>query len=165
MNKHKTINISNKQAQESINNTRWPGRFQIILEKPLIIYDVAHNKESLDGFLKAFLSFSQAKKNEYKYLMCAFEHNKKIISSLQKYENQFDQIISTETNIRKSMTTKELAKSFKNKRKIILIPDIDNAMKYIKKNATSCDIIAIIGSHFIAPSINRNFKNCFVDNI
>ena len=162
---HKIINTSHKQVQESINNTKWPGRFQIILKKPLIIYDVAHNKASLGGFLQAFLSFSKIKTKKRKYLMCAFEHNKKIISSLQKYENKFDQIICTETNIRQSMTTKELSKPFKNKQKIILIQDIDNAMKYIKKNATSCDIIAIIGSHFIAPSINRNFKNCFVDNI
>ena len=162
---NKIINISNKKIRLSINNTRWFGRFQIILDKPLIIYDVAHNKASLNGFLQAFRSLDQTKKHQYKYLICAFEYNKKIISSLRKYEKHFNEIICTETNIRKSMTIGSLSKSFSKNAKITTIKNIDSAIQYIKKDATSRDIVVIIGSHFIAPAINRNFKNCFVDNI
>jgi len=163
--KNKIIDTSHKKMKKSINNTRWPGRFQIILNKPLIIYDVAHNKSSLSGFLQAFIGFNKTRKSQNKYLICAFEHNKKIISSLKKYEKHFNKIICTETNIRQSMEAKEMSKLFYNNKKITLIKNIDKAIQHIKTQAQNQDVVAIIGSHFIAPAINRNFKNSFVDNI
>jgi hypothetical protein len=62
------------------------------------------------------------------------------------------------------MPVGQLAKPFKNNLKIILIKDIYMAINDIKDKAKQEDIITIIGSHFIAPTISRIFKNCFVHN-
>jgi len=164
LNKHKTIKISSKNSTDSICKTAWHGRFQIISKKPTVIYDVAHNCLSLESFLKAFIQYSKNRFHNTKYLICAFEYNKKIITTLKKLGKHFDTIICTETNIRKSMPINQLAKPFKNNLKIILIKDAYVAINHIKEKAKQEDIIAIIGSHFIAPAINRFFKNCFVHN-
>ena len=164
LHKKKIINISKQQSCSSINKTHWNGRFQIISQKPLIIYDVAHNQASLDSFLQTLINYTQKKGYKNKYLICAFEYNKKIFTGLKNMEKYFDKIICTETKIRKSMDAKDLSKAFKNPLKVIINKDINNAIFKIKTNMTRQDMIAIIGSHFIAPAINRNFKNCFVDN-
>ena len=119
---------------------------------------------SLESFLNAFIQYSKNKPYKTKYLICAFEYNKKIITSLKKIEKHFDTLIFTETKIRKSMPVGQLAKPFKNNLKIILIKDVYRAINHIADKAKQEDIITIIGSHFIAPAINRIFKNCFVHN-
>ena len=59
------------------------------------------------------------------------------------------------------MDATKIAKNFLKQEKIQLIHNIDNAILKTLKKADKQDIIAIIGSHFIAPAINRVFKNCF----
>tara|TARA_B100000965_G_scaffold62429_1_gene48266 strand:+ start:3833 stop:5056 length:1224 start_codon:yes stop_codon:yes gene_type:complete len=163
LNKKNITKTNKKSISESFYNTRWDGRFQIIIKKPLIIYDVAHNKESLKSFLNTFISYIKNKTYKTKYLLCAFEKNKKIKTSIKQYEKYFDHIICTETNIRKSMPAKHLSKIFNNT-KTKEIQNIQLAMNYIKENAMKEDLVVIIGSHFIAPFIHRKFKNCFVHN-
>ena len=163
LNKKNITKINKKSISESFYNTRWEGRFQIIVKKPLIIYDVAHNKESLKCFLNTFTSYIKNKTYKTKYLLCAFEKNKKIKTSIKQYEKYFDHIICTETNIRRSMPANHLSQIFNNA-KTKEIKSIQLAINYIKEKAIKEDLVVIIGSHFIAPFIHRKFKNCFVHN-
>ena len=163
LNKKNITKINKKSIGESFYNTRWDGRFQIIIKKPLIIYDVAHNKESLKSFLKTFISYIKNKIYKTKYLLCAFEKNKKIKTSIKQYERYFDHIICTETNIRKSMSANHLSQIFNNT-KTKETKSIQQAINYIEENANKEDLVVIIGSHFIAPFIHEKFKNCFVHN-
>jgi dihydrofolate synthase/folylpolyglutamate synthase len=163
LNKKNITKINKKSIGESFYNTRWDGRFQVIIKKPLIIYDVAHNKESLKSFLKTFISYIKNKTYKTKYLLCAFEKNKKIKTSIKQYERYFDYIICTETNIRKSMSANHLSQIFNNT-KTKETKSIQRAINYIEENANKEDLVVIIGSHFIAPFIHEKFKNCFVHN-
>ena len=114
LNRQKIIKINKKKSQVSFSATQWEGRFQVISKKPLVIYDVAHNKESLKSFLSTLNSYTKDKVYNNKYLLCAFEQNKKIKTSIKQYEKHFDYIVCTETNIRKSMSANYLAKIFNN---------------------------------------------------
>ena len=53
MNSH-PIAVNTEQIEQSIYHTKWPGRFQVISKSPIIIYDVAHNKEGLRVFIQTF---------------------------------------------------------------------------------------------------------------
>ena len=96
-----------------------------------------------------------------KYLICGFEENKKIRKSISSIENMFDQIVCTETGIRKSMSTKKLRTFFKNKNKIRITKNATKAIQQTIKKAKKNEVIFIIGSHFFAPHINKLYKNCF----
>tara|TARA_B110001454_G_scaffold7846_1_gene7495 strand:+ start:6533 stop:7774 length:1242 start_codon:yes stop_codon:yes gene_type:complete len=159
--KKNIINISTKNMKIGIKNTIWHGRFQILNKKPLIIFDVAHNQSSLDCFIKSFDDYIDKKKINQKYLLCAFERNKKIKTTLKKYGNKFHQIICSETNIRNSMPAKEIAIIFGNKNNIIIEKHINNAMKLSIEKLKENDTLVIIGSHFLGTAINSFFKNCF----
>ena len=58
MNSH-PIAVNTEQIEQSIYHTKWPGRFQVISKIPIIIYDVAHNKEGLRVFYTNFSKFLQ----------------------------------------------------------------------------------------------------------
>lgn len=161
LNDKKIINVSKKQILSGIRNTVWFGRFQIIKKKPTVIFDVAHNKSSIESFMNSFKYFR--KKNNFKktYLLCAFERNKKIKSKLKYYENLFDYIICSETSIRDSMPVNDIALIFRNKKKIVIKPNLFNAIEYSMSKINEKDVLLIMGSHFMGPAINRFFKNCF----
>lgn len=161
LNKEKIINIDIKDINKGIENTAWPGRFQIINKNPLIIFDVAHNQSSLECFIKSFNTYINKKNINKKYLLCAFERNKKIKSTLKKYEKEFHQIICSETNIRDSMPAQEIVTVFKNKDKILIEKKINKAIESSVSKLEENDIFVIIGSHFLGPSVNSFFKNCF----
>ena len=165
LNKKKIINLSEKQISDGIKKTIWFGRFHIIQVQPTIVFDVAHNESSLKSFLESFNSYLEINKFEKKYLLCAFENNKKIRSIFKKFENKFDYIVCTETNIRESMPSNEIAKIFRNTGKTKIIKNIEESIDFCIKNTRKSDVLVILGSHFIAPAINTFFKNCFaLDN-
>ena len=152
--------ISTKNINKSIYNTQWYGRFQILQKKPTIIYDVAHNTLSLNCFLKSFLHFTKKNLFTKKHIIIAFENNKKIRTAIKKYTKHFNYITCTETNIRSSMPCQEMAKIFDNK--ATYNQDLEKTLLKTIKTSNVSDCIVIIGSHFIAPTINKIFKNCFV---
>ena len=159
--KRDNINININKIINSINNTSWYGRFQIIQIQPTIIYDVAHNNESLLSFINCFSNFVNEKTYNKKYLIIAFEDNKKIKTVLRKYEKYFDYIICSETNVRDSMSCKQMRSIFPDNKNISYNNNLYNSIVNSVYKLESKDIMAIIGSHFMAPTIQKIFENCF----
>ena len=160
LNKTQKTNIINAAINKSVFNTKWEGRFQILQKHPTIIYDVAHNKSSLTCFINSFATFNQANNYEKKYIILAFEENKKIRTVLKKFEKHFNFIICSETNIRKSMKSEDIKRIFLKKAEIK--KSLDKAIMSTIKKANKKDCIVILGSHYIGPTLNNIFKNCFV---
>ena len=159
--KQKIMNVSEKTIDTGLKNTVWHGRFQIIQINPTVIFDVAHNKSSIECFMKSASNYIKDKAVQKKYLICAFERNKKIKSTLKKYGNRFNQIICSETNIRESMPAEEIASIFRGSKNIIIQKNINKAIKHRLENLNNQDIVIILGSHFLGPAVNSFFKNCF----
>ena len=159
--KRDNVNINIKKIISRINNTSWHGRFQIIQKTPTVIYDVAHNNESLLSFIDCFNRFKDLKTYNKKYLIVAFEDNKKIKTVLRRYEKHFNFIICTQTNIRSSMPSKKIRSIFSKQDHISYNNDLYNSIINTLSKLKSNDIVAIIGSHFIAPTIQKIFENCF----
>lgn len=152
------LKINYNNITEHILSAFWPGRMQTIQKFPTIIFDVCHNEAGIH----ACLEFCKIKFKSYnkKYMVAAFEDNKKIFNSFSKLANLFDEIIITETNIRKSMDAKILAKQL-NKKNIFIETNIDKALDKTIHSLINNDILIILGSHYIGPYINKIFKNCF----
>jgi len=159
--KRDNINININKIINSINKTSCYGRFHIIQNQPTVIYDVAHNNESLLSFINCFNTFVNEKKYNKKYLIIAFEDNKKIKTILRKYEKYFDYIICSETNVRASMSCIEMRSIFSENKNISCNNNLYNSIVNLISKLEPNDIMAIIGSHFIAPTIQKIFENCF----
>ena len=143
-----------------IQQTQWPGRIQYLHYNPSVIFDVAHNHHSLQGFI----SYFKKRRKEYNraFLIIGFEQGKSIHADLPLLYDLFDSVDCTETNIRNSMPAKELFAISKPIKKDIFINQ--NALKIIKSRIQAAhrqDVVVILGSHYFAPYINEVYKNCF----
>ena len=101
----------------------WPGRIQKIHKTPDIIFDVAHNAQSINAFTQYFQS--AYKQYDITYLIIGFEQTKEVQNSVRLLSQYFKQIILTETKTHKSMLVKDLLQitATKNKNiKIIIKP-------------------------------------------
>lgn len=91
--KHGHVMFSDDDLLQGMYNAHWPGRFEIIKVKPLIIVDGAHNKEGIDAFYECAkkydhikIIFSALRDKDYKHMIekllqltdditiCEFEH-------------------------------------------------------------------------------------------
>ena len=158
LNKDQFINISRNNIKIGIENTFWPGRFQTINQKPQVIFDVCHNDQGIKVFKKMIIQYYKNKQK--KYLICGFEHNKKIVAELKAMAQLFDEIICTEAGIRKSMSALEIQRSL-NVDHATVTKSINEALDYISQKTEKENVIFIIGSHFFAPALSNRYKNCF----
>jgi len=152
-----------KSDNHNINNClmsiNWYGRNQIINTNPDIIFDVAHNEEGINSFLK-FIKESN-KPYRKKILLLSIQKKKDIKKISSKLDATFDKKIYSLTNPNRSMEYIQIQKYFNN---IDYIENPNEALENVLKNAKKTDLIAIIGTHYWGEVLNLFFNICF-DNI
>ena len=159
--KHFNLEVYGEKIKKNILNTFWPGRMQTIQNKPKIIFDVCHNADGVQACFDYMMDILTQYKT--KYLIVAFENKKQIKKSLYHLVELFDYVTITETKIRNSMDAINLTREL-NLDHVAANQSIINALSTNVRRLLSNDILLIIGSHFIGPSISKKFKNCFANN-
>ena len=53
--------VSNEAVARGLETTRWPGRFQVVSESPLLVLDGAHNEEAMTTLLSAWRGYLAAR--------------------------------------------------------------------------------------------------------
>ena len=139
----KTLGIKPEIIEKGLANTEWPGRLQIVRNKPIIILDSTHNPGGAE-VLAAFLK--QQKLSPI--LVLGMLEDKEIQPVVKSMEPLASKIIVTQPEYHRKMTAKKLASHFSGKVEIVdkLPKAIDEAMKIAKKS----DKILITGSIFTA---------------
>ena len=149
---------------KSLRNIYWPGRIQYLQTKPDIIFDVAHNENGIEAFIKYFKLIK--KQYSKSYILVGFEDSKEIDLGLKTLCLCFDFISLTETNIKSCMPIKKLkAKCSPYSKNIKTMINPIKAIEYNLQKQTSSDIFVILGSHYFGSHINKIFKNCFDYNM
>ena len=152
------IDINKQNILDGIKYIYWPGRNQIIHSKPMVIFDVAHNEESLIEFLNTIKSI-QIKGQ--KVLLISIQKSKKIGTIINNMTRYFDHIICTQLNGR-MYKAEELLYMFNDGNSYIESSDKPSeTIIQIMKTLEEEDILAIIGSHYWGPYIEKSFKNSF----
>ena len=142
---------------KSIEQTTWYGRNQIIQNKPLVIFDVAHNESGIASFIEFVQSF--ACKN--KRLVLSLQSRKKIQSQIPMLCSVFDQIILCETNNIRTMKIDELKAFFPSNINLKCIQSDKEAIQYAVNNSNDDDCIGIIGTHHLGDAISFFFNITF----
>ena len=158
--KNNNVQINKKNICKDLAKTKWPGRFQVIHQKPDIIFDVAHNNAGIISFRDTLNMFVKNKAYNSKTLVCAFEKNKNIKDTIYGLTEYFDKIICTETGIKKSMCCKKLVKLFDSQKANDCV-DIDKVFTKIQATKDEKHLICIIGTHYFGKFIlglhNKSF--------
>ena len=149
--------IKNSSIKKGLETVTWYGRNQIIKKKPHIIFDVAHNSSGIQAFLKYYTSL-KIKGNSI--LVIALQSRKNITALIPSLTSNFKIIICTETKSKNSMPAESLGKLFINDN-VKIINEPEKAILMGLVNLSNSDFMAIIGTHYLGPSIKNVFKISF----
>ena len=157
--KHITNDNNHKRINQALLGLRWPGRNQIIQNKPYIIFDVAHNEQ---GIL-SFLNYIKTLQDRYrkKTLLLSIQKSKEIKTICPNLESFFDEIIYSKTDSQRGMSYAKIKPYFSH---IKYIKNPEESIKNTLSQSENNDLIAIVGTHHWGNTLKNFFNICF-DNI
>ncbi len=153
--------LSPTLIKEGLAIVKWPGRLEVIKEKPLVILDGAHNLKAAQ-LLGKYLSQTLSDKNLT--LVVGILDDKPYQEMLKHLVPYAQRIIITRPKINRSLATgvlKEAVKKITHK-KIEVIEDVKAAVTHAIATCSDNDAICIAGSLYVAGEAKEKFNVDFL---
>ena len=150
--------IPEEAVVKGLQTVQWFGRNHILRKNPLVIFDVAHNLESLRCFLEYYDSL---KIYEDSVLVIALQARKRIQPIIPRLQSVFQYIICTETNGRNPMAVETLMAHFVDSPNADIIQNPENAIRSGLERMSPTGGMAIVGTHCLGPAVSAIFKLSF----
>lgn len=153
---NKNIKISNESIKNGLLTTKWAGRIEKIMEKPMFIIDGAHNEDGAKSLCKSLEKNFPDKKLT---LLIGMLADKDIDSVLKILMPKFNKVITTTPDSDRAISSEEL----KNKISmyiddVISIENIEDAVKYTLDNAKEDEVIISAGSLYMIGTVRTLVK-------
>ena len=144
----KNFNIPGDKIRFGLQQARWPGRMQIIREKPLVILDVAHNPDGFRNIL-GFLRQLFPRKKIWSIIGLAKDKDYKTIADILM--KHIDKIGVVSEFSDRGLPAEKLMDQFqKRSGDVICYKTIQDAYHKTLEHMSKSDILIIIGSHYLA---------------
>ena len=156
----KNLNISEENIRNGLINTRWPGRIEKIMEKPIFIIDGAHNEDGARSLAKAIEKNFNGKKAT---LLIGMLEDKDIDGVLEILMPYFDKVITTTPDNDRAINCEVLKdKISKYVDNVVCKENIEDAVNYTLKNAKEDDVIISAGSLYMIGAVRTILNNMLV---
>ncbi len=143
--------ISKENIREGLKKVRWPGRFEMIKRKPLIILDGAHNEGGARALKRALVSFGIRRPFT---LIIGIQRYKDIKGILRELAELPDLIILTKSSHREAADPELIAKIAKKLNiKPIVMPRLEKALSL---GEAKSQMVVVTGSLFTVAGA----RNC-----
>jgi len=145
----------------SIRDTRWPGRMELITEKPMTIIDGAHNPDGAGILREAIKRYLKGKKINLVFGMLS---DKDIYSVAKILVPCVQKIIITEPESPRAASVKKVhdliskIDQIDEVLEIIEIPEIEEAVNYAQKTASEDEVIIYAGSLYMIGKVRMILK-------
>lgn len=137
--------------KNALSKTRWPGRLEVISEKPLVVLDGGHN---IDGVTRV-CEFVKQLNYSTKRCIFACSDNKEKEKMIKQIAPVFDEIIITSFTYKRHSSAQELFDYLDHPNKI-LIESIDEIIKYVYKEPYEFNLF--LGSLYFVSEIRPKLK-------
>ena len=152
------FNIPKEAVVKGLQTVQWFGRNHILRKNPLVVFDVAHNIESLRCFLDFYDTLNI---HGNSVLVIALQARKQIHPLIPRLQSVFRYIICTETNGRNPMAAETLLAHFVDFPNAEIIQNPENAIRSGLEQVSLKDGMAIVGTHCLGPAVSAIFKLSF----
>lgn len=158
----KGLNITEEDIRKGLINTKWPGRIEKIMEKPIFIIDGAHNKDGARSLAKAIDKNFNGKKAT---LLIGMLEDKDIDGVLEILMPYFNKVITTTPDNPRAIDSEKLKdKISKYADNIVSKPSIEEAVEYTLKNSSEDDIVISAGSLYMIGTVRTLVNKMLVLN-
>jgi dihydrofolate synthase/folylpolyglutamate synthase len=152
------ITISEEAIRRGVMNVRWPARFEVVLEDPLVVLDCAKDAEATEAVRK---TIERDFKTEKILAVVSVSSDKNIpgmIKQISKIAQHF--IITTHSVMGRAADPNRLADEVsKNGRTFEIIEDESSAFRRALELAEFYNMVLVIGSVYLAGTARSFFKN------
>ncbi len=139
--------IAKEKVAKGLERVSWPGRFQILSRRPLLVVDGGHNigaARSLTQSIRHYLDYKRA------ILVMGTSHDKDIAGLVAELAPLFDQVIVTRSQHPRALAPAALAAEFARRGvKAQLVGDVPSALSRALSLAGEEDLVCVAGSLFI----------------
>ncbi len=146
-------NIPAAAARGALAGLSWPARVQVVLRRPAVVLDAAHNVASIQALVETLgESFSAARR----LLIFATTHDKDLRGMLQCLLAHFDEVYFTRySNNSRAVPPAELQQAAEELtgRRWPAFDEPAAAWEAARRSATAGDLICITGSFFLAAEM------------
>ncbi|MEH7300180.1 bifunctional folylpolyglutamate synthase/dihydrofolate synthase [Neobacillus drentensis] len=159
LNQEGSFPISDQAIREGLKKAYWPGRFEILSEKPLVIIDGAHNEEGITALVK---ELSTRYKEQHIHIVFAALKDKKLDEMIAKLDKVANQISFVSFDFPRAAAAEELLKISQSTNKVA----VTNWESYLLEEIQALDsssMLVITGSLYfiseIKPHLCKYLKN------
>ena len=138
--------VNEAALREGLKTVRWPGRFEIVQDRPTIVLDGAHNGEGVRALIEEVESFRGQR--AVRLLFAAME-DKDWRLMLESLSEAVDEIVLTRVNMERCADPFHLDSQLSGKVPHRAIGNAPAALQYIMDRADFDDIILIAGSLYL----------------
>ena len=150
------VKIGSDAVSEGFKNIKWPGRFEIINRKPLVIIDGAHN---LDSFRKLSETIKKYLPEKKIILIFGASEDKAVESMLEIIQPLIKILIITRSEHPRAMELNKVENIAKSLDLTFVVEgNIKNAVGEALVHSDDKTAIIASGSIFIAGAVKENFK-------
>ena len=155
---HKSYFISENELREGLKTIVHKGRFEVINDEPLIIYDGAHNQNAIENFVQNVQMYYENKDKVYIVSVLKTKDYKAILKELLKDEKAI--FIFTSGNDENSYVAKEellkIAKEY-TKSSRVEAQELEDAIDFVQAKYKKY-VTFIVGSFYIYGTVIEKLK-------
>jgi len=141
------FNISRDSIVSGLAKASWPGRFQILSRRPLLVVDGAHNPDSarkLRQSLVQYFDFARA------ILVIGVSSDKDVAGIISELVPLFDKVIVTRSRHPRAMALEQLIATFRRYGvEVQAVEAVSEALSLALSMAGTGDLVCVAGSLFV----------------
>jgi dihydrofolate synthase/folylpolyglutamate synthase len=146
----KDFPVEEGALRDGLKTVCWPGRFEIIQDRPTIILDGAHNGEGVKALIEELENFCKQRRVK---LLFAVMGDKDWRFMLESLAEVVDEIVLTQVDMERCADPFHLASQVGGKIACRAIGNARSALDYVLAGAESDDIILVAGSLYLLGEI------------
>ncbi|MDR3239456.1 MAG: hypothetical protein LBT44_05155, partial [Clostridiales bacterium] len=160
--RQKGLFISECHIRQGLWKTLWPGRMELLRTNPLFFLDGAHNPDGAQAFCRSIQPYCR---HHRLILIIGLLAKKEAASFIREVENFADVLWLTQPVSGKGTRAEQLAEAVSAKDKPLFVePDFRKAVQGALAMARAQDVVAAVGSLYLAGDIKKYFTEAYEDD-
>ncbi len=156
----KAPRITLQSIQEGLATNRWPGRLELVCEKPLVMFDGAHNLAAARQLAHHLSAHFQGREIT---MVIGILDDKPYQAMLRLLLPKAARLIVTRANINRALPPKKIAAAAQALvSDIRIIPEVGSALRYAMQTATPQSLTLVAGSLYVVGEAKAELENASV---
>ncbi len=147
---HEQFPVDEDALRRGLRAVQWPGRLEVMLERPTVILDGAHNTEGVRALIDEIKDLRRGRKVKLLFATMADKEWQLMIRALAA---TVDEIVFTRVQMERSADPEQLARSLAEPKPRRVIDDSRTALRTLLNEASAEEIVLVAGSLYLLGEV------------